>query len=275
LAVLWFVDLWKGYISPEGSASSLACYAPISELNIYTAARLWVSDEASANSNYGDLNQWDVAKVTNMSESKSIRINDVTWTHAIVIREFSRGIGLVVMMWYRDSGEVPLKHAGDWVYSHDPLWQCMCFVTNGDILIRCPDDISYVFWTLWDFLLALVSNTVVSQIVGGLGLMARRWCKGMRERMISGENGVGGWWWWGICWEGTRVVGCAWSLSVSSLPITVFGSEFFRFCFLASTVNELALPLLYLVWLLLDMLCVRFPHEIGCFVRLKRFHDIS
>jgi len=35
-----------------------------------------------------------------------------------------------------------------------------------------------------------------------------------------------------ICWEGARVVGCAWSLSVSSLPATVFGSEFFRLFFL-------------------------------------------
>ena len=35
-----------------------------------------------------------------------------------------------------------------------------------------------------------------------------------------------------ICWEGARVVGCAWSLSVSSLPATVVGSEFFRLFFL-------------------------------------------
>ncbi len=92
-------------------------YTPLSDSNIKTAAQLWVSHQASAASTYGrvhtwdlslvtslanvwcgydaescgsayvamqsfngDLNQWDVAKVTTMSGSKSIRVveNDLT-----------------------------------------------------------------------------------------------------------------------------------------------------------------------------------------------------
>jgi hypothetical protein len=48
----------------------------------------------------GNLNQWDVAYVTSMADSKSIRIVD-----AIVIGGFSREFGLVVMMCCKDGGE--------------------------------------------------------------------------------------------------------------------------------------------------------------------------
>jgi hypothetical protein len=64
----------QGYTSPEGSASSLACYTPLADSNINTAAHLWVSDRASAALTYGNINQWDVAVVTDMHGSESIRI---------------------------------------------------------------------------------------------------------------------------------------------------------------------------------------------------------
>ncbi len=57
----------------------LACqrlYTPLTDFNINTAVELWVSDQVSdqalAASTYGDLNQWDVATVTDMLLSKSI-----------------------------------------------------------------------------------------------------------------------------------------------------------------------------------------------------------
>jgi surface protein len=50
----------------------------------------------------GDLNQWDVAEVTTMERSKSIRILekdfDVTCAHAIAIGGFSRGLGLGLLV---------------------------------------------------------------------------------------------------------------------------------------------------------------------------------
>ncbi len=55
----------------------------------------------------GDLNQWDVATVTDMSGSKS--------THAIVIGWFRQGFRL------KNDRKVVLKNAGDWAYSHGRL----------------------------------------------------------------------------------------------------------------------------------------------------------
>ena len=53
---------------------------PLTDSNIKTAAQLWVSNQASAISTYGYLNQWNVATVTSMSSGKSISIldNDLT-----------------------------------------------------------------------------------------------------------------------------------------------------------------------------------------------------
>ncbi len=99
LVVLWFVDLLKGYTSPEGSASSLACYIPITGLNIYTAAQFWLFDQASANSKYGDLNQWDVAKVTYMSSSKSNIYLDLTRTDFMLLRLEGLVVGLGWWWW--------------------------------------------------------------------------------------------------------------------------------------------------------------------------------
>jgi hypothetical protein len=75
--ILSLLTLLKG--SPEGSASSLACYTPLTDSNINTAAQLWVSDQAYSASTYGDLNQWDVSTVTDMSSSKSYLYWRMTW----------------------------------------------------------------------------------------------------------------------------------------------------------------------------------------------------
>jgi hypothetical protein len=52
----------------------------LTDSNIKTAAQLWVSDQASATSTYGLVHTWDLSEVTNMEQSKSIRIseNDLT-----------------------------------------------------------------------------------------------------------------------------------------------------------------------------------------------------
>ncbi len=70
----------------------------------------------------GDLNQWDVAKVTTMVQSKSIRIveNALTWHEVMLLRLEEGSVGclwLVVMMWCKDGREVVLKNGGDGVLS--------------------------------------------------------------------------------------------------------------------------------------------------------------
>jgi surface protein len=51
-----------------------------------------------------DLSQWDVAKVTTMGRSKSIRIveNDLTWRELMLLCDWrrvqSKGLALLVMM---------------------------------------------------------------------------------------------------------------------------------------------------------------------------------
>ncbi len=103
------------------------------------------------------------------------------------------------------------------------------------------------------------------QIVGGWGMVARRWCKGIHARVSSGER-VGGW--WGICWEGARVVGCAWSLSLASLRATVGWSGFFvRF---PSGIFMLFVGLLWDFRMrfhafYLHNFRMRFPYESSCF----------
>jgi hypothetical protein len=75
----------------------------------------------------GHLHEWDVAKVTTMQSSKSIRIlvvidfmyRDVMplcdWGLVMPLCDWglSRGFGFVVMMWCKDGREVALKKAGD------------------------------------------------------------------------------------------------------------------------------------------------------------------
>jgi hypothetical protein len=62
------------------SGRFLSTFTPLTDSTINFAADLWGYDQASAASNYGDLNQWDVADVTTMYSCKSIRIaeNDLT-----------------------------------------------------------------------------------------------------------------------------------------------------------------------------------------------------
>ena len=54
--------------APQGIALALT---PITNANVYTAANLWVSNEAQARSEYGDISEWDVSAVTSLGFSKS------------------------------------------------------------------------------------------------------------------------------------------------------------------------------------------------------------
>eukprot|EP00949_MAST-11_sp_MAST-11-sp1_P001443 g1443.t1 len=54
--------------APQGIALALT---PITNANVYTAANLWVSNEAQARSEYGDISEWDVSAVTSLDFSKS------------------------------------------------------------------------------------------------------------------------------------------------------------------------------------------------------------
>ncbi len=60
--------LLKGYSSREGSSSSLACYTPLMDSNIKTAAQLWVSTQGSATSMYGLVHTWDLSQVTTLKQ---------------------------------------------------------------------------------------------------------------------------------------------------------------------------------------------------------------
>ena len=66
------IDLTNLTTSPYGRV--LNAYTPLTDSNIRTAARLWVSDQASATSTYGLVGTWDVGKVTIMDSGKSIHI---------------------------------------------------------------------------------------------------------------------------------------------------------------------------------------------------------
>jgi hypothetical protein len=57
--------LLKGYTSREGS---LACYTPLTDSNIKTAATLWVSNQASATTTYGLVHTWDLSQVTTLEK---------------------------------------------------------------------------------------------------------------------------------------------------------------------------------------------------------------
>ncbi len=57
-------DLIKGYTSPKGS---VACYTPLTDSNIRTAAQLWVSNQASATTTYGPVHLWDLSQVTSLA----------------------------------------------------------------------------------------------------------------------------------------------------------------------------------------------------------------
>ena len=47
---------------------SSGCWEPQTKAELQTAVDLWVSDNSSARSNYGEINTWDVSLITDMSE---------------------------------------------------------------------------------------------------------------------------------------------------------------------------------------------------------------
>ena len=46
----------------------------LTDSNIRTAAELWVSNEAQARQTYGDIADWDISEVTDLSSGKSTRM---------------------------------------------------------------------------------------------------------------------------------------------------------------------------------------------------------
>ena len=46
----------------------------ITDANIQTAVDLWVSDPSAATTTYGDISDWDVSQVTDMSELFIIKL---------------------------------------------------------------------------------------------------------------------------------------------------------------------------------------------------------
>jgi surface protein len=84
-----FIGLFKYF--DKGSSAFFSCALTVNVIGLLSSFHATVFYGASAFN--GDLNQWDVAEVTIMSGSKSIRILekdfDVTCTHAIAIGGFS------------------------------------------------------------------------------------------------------------------------------------------------------------------------------------------
>ncbi len=104
-------------------------------------------------------------------------------------RVHSGGLGLVVMMKFKDGIEVVLKNAGDWIYSHGP------FLTTYEVYSY---EMSWWYFmlflgvlkiSLWDFMpFGPRPKHSCFKIVEGLWLVTRRWCKGMHESVNSGER---------------------------------------------------------------------------------------
>jgi hypothetical protein len=113
------------------------------------------------------------------------------------------------------------------------------------------------------------------KIVGGLGLVARRWCKDIHA---SEFGRIGGQW---NMLRRARVVGFAWSLSVPSLLATVYLSGFFRRLFMCclwlnfASVSYATLCFVLHIFrmrfpsgiFMLFGAVVRFPYEISCLWR--------
>jgi hypothetical protein len=64
-------------INAGAGVDDLVTYTPLTDSNIKTAAKLWISDQTSATSTYGLVHSWDVTNVTDMSKSKSIMVVEV------------------------------------------------------------------------------------------------------------------------------------------------------------------------------------------------------
>ncbi len=61
-------------ITPDMQNHTAFECSPLTDSNIQQASQYWVFDQTFAAETCGDINQWDVAKVTSMSSSKSISI---------------------------------------------------------------------------------------------------------------------------------------------------------------------------------------------------------
>ncbi len=101
------------------------------------------------------------------------------------------------------------------------------------------------------------------EIVRGWGWLRGGGAKACMREWVR-EKGGGGECWWGICWEGAAVVGCAWSLSLPSLPATVFWSGFIRLLFLRCLrMNSASFSCLIQPWCAWMLCAAHFSYEIS------------
>ncbi len=234
----------------QGSPVFFSCMLTVNVIGLFFLATVF--DSASAFNR--NLTQWDVAKVTYMRSSKSIRIleNDLTWRELILLWLNSYYCDWRVQSgsgwwWWCDVKMVerscsrmreikctPMAHCTN-VYG---LWQTVIFLWN--VLMTF-----HAFWPLWDFQMRFyvcwpLSQTELFQSSWGLGLVVRTWGKGMHasefgrkgaklcSRVILGEGGGR----FRICWEEARATGCVWSLSLRFFRPHYFhrGSSAFSSC---------------------------------------------
>jgi surface protein len=96
-----------------GTLTSFSCGSVLS--SFFLAAVFY---QASAFN--GDLNQWNVAKVTTMSNSKSIRIVENDVNSCYCYWRIQSGVGVGVDVLCKGGREMVLKHVGYCVYCHNP-----------------------------------------------------------------------------------------------------------------------------------------------------------
>ncbi len=165
------------------------------------------------------------------------------------------------------------------VHRNNVCGLCLTVIFLWDVLM-----IFHALWPLWDFLLRFhvfwpLSQTRLFQNSRGFDVDGEEARQRHAWEIEFGrrEGGVMG----NICWEGARVVGFAWSLSLPSLLVTVFLIMVLPSSFLALPVNELCL----LIWpnpyatscfvlhtfiYISNGICcfwavLRFPYEMSCF----------
>ena len=76
--------------------ANLLAFQPQTKADLQTAVNLWVSDEASALSQYGDINTWDVSLITDMN---SLFYNKSTFNSDISNWDVSNVTTLRYMFW--------------------------------------------------------------------------------------------------------------------------------------------------------------------------------
>jgi surface protein len=64
--VLGCMDATAFNYNAEANTHDGSCIQAITQENIHSAVDLWISDQASAESTYGNISDWDVSSVTNM-----------------------------------------------------------------------------------------------------------------------------------------------------------------------------------------------------------------